>query len=99
VGYRQVTNGVRVDRDEQIRHLAYLQSHVRRMDFEVVHAVFDGETLAVLQRVDAATTDGHSVTSEVAAFFRIRDGRIVETDELTRAIEGRSADQAIHTIR
>ena len=99
LGYRQVTNGVEVARNEQIQHLAYLQSHVRHMSFNVLHTVFDGTTLAVLQQVDAVTHEGSTVKSEVAAFFSIEDGFIVQTNELTRAIEAPGASQQIHTAR
>jgi myo-inositol-1(or 4)-monophosphatase len=98
-GYRQVTNGVDVSRGEQIQHLAYLQAHIKSMNFDILHAVFDGKTLAVLQQVDAITDDGGTVKSEVAAFFTIRRGRIVETIELTRAIQSPSGSQQIHTVR
>lgn len=99
LGYRQVTNGIDVTRNEQIQHLAYLQSHVQDMRFEILHAVFDGTTLAVLQQVKATTSDGNAVKSEVAAFFTIEDGLIVRTDELTRAMEDHTGSQEIHTAR
>jgi myo-inositol-1(or 4)-monophosphatase len=99
LGYRQVTNGVEVSRDDQVQHLAHLQSEMQHVNCNVLHAVFDGSTLAVLQQVETVTHDGTVVKTEVAAFFTIRDGRVVETNELTRAVEAPAESQQVPTAR
>jgi ketosteroid isomerase-like protein len=42
---------------------------------------------------------GKPVESEVATFFRIVDGRIAESFEMTRPLSGIEADRDVHTAR
>lgn len=96
-GYRQVTNGEEVSREQQVKHLAFLQAKISTMDFKLAHVVFDGSTIAVLQEVTASFDGQAPVRSEVAAFFTVRAGRITQITELTRAVESHFSSQQIHT--
>ncbi|QQE78333.1 nuclear transport factor 2 family protein [Alicyclobacillus sp. SO9] len=95
--YTQTTDGKSVTRDEQIAHLEYVQEHMLSMEFNIQQVVYDGEWLAERHIGKSVFNDGRTVESEVSTFFRIVDGKIVETHEITRPMSNDESDRSIHT--
>jgi ketosteroid isomerase-like protein len=99
VGYRQITDGIPISRDEQIGHLEYARTNLRGFTFEVQQVVFDGEWLVCRHLGHTEQADGRGVDSEVVTFFHLVDGKISESYEMTRPVSGNDADRDVHTAR
>lgn len=97
--YTQTTDGHAVTRDEQIAHLEYLQEHMAAMEFNIQQVLYDGKWLAERHLGKVTFNDGRTVESEVSTFFRIVDGKITETHEITRPMSNDEHDRSVHTVR
>lgn len=95
--YSQTTDARTVTRDEQIAHLEYLQENMAPMNIQQL--VYDGKWLAERHIGKAALKDGRMVESELSTFFRIIDGKITETHEITRPMSNEENDRSVHTAR
>lgn len=97
--FSQTTDGKSITRDEQIAHMEYLQENIASLEFNIQQVVYDGEWLAERHIGRATFKNGRRVESEVSTFFRIIEGKITETHEVTRPMTGNENDRGIHTIR
>lgn len=92
-GYVQRADGKTLNFDEFLTHVGFLRSATQSLRFEVLDAVYADGVLADRHRVHIVKTDGGSMEAEVLAFSRIKDGRIVELNELTQVIQGSATDR------
>lgn len=97
--YRHVVDGKPITREQHIAHLEFYQKNTDELDFKLQQVVFDGEWLAERHFGRAKLKSGRVIESEVSTFFRIVDGKIAESHEITRPLSGLASDRDIHTGR
>ena len=94
-GFRQVSDGILIDREKLIAHVRPVRKMVASGRYEVLEAVADGDRVAARMVVRAVTRQGRRIDTEVHLFGDLDgEGRFRRLDQITRALPGdRDQDQ------
>ena len=93
--YVQVANGERLDYQGFINHAQAVKRSLATAKVNFERIVVDGDQIADIHVLDATKKDGSALKMKVLAFYKLRDGKIVEVDELTHLVQGAEADRDI----
>ena len=93
--YIQVANGERLDYQGFINHAQAVKRSLATAKVNFERIVVDGDQIADIHVLDATKKDGSALKMKVLAFYKLRDGKIVEVDELTHLVQGAEADRDI----
>ena len=93
--YVQVANGERLDYQGFIDHAQAVKRSLATAKVNFERIVVDGDQIADIHVLDATKKDGSALKMKVLAFYKLRDGKIVEVDELTHLVQGAEADRDI----
>ncbi len=91
--YIQVADGNTLNFADFLKHLNVLKRDTTSMRFEVMDAAFTGDTLADRHLVHIELKNGQRMIVEMLAFYRIKNGKIVQLNEVSRLISGDLADR------
>lgn len=91
--YIQVADGNTLNFADFIKHLNILKRDTTSMRFEVIDAAFTGDTLADRHLVYVELKNGQRMVVEILAFYRLKNGKIVRLNEVSRVISGDLADR------
>ncbi|MGF6148311.1 Uncharacterised protein [Kingella potus] len=95
-GYVQKVDGKTLDLDGFIAHMRAQKRHIAEAETEFLALAEEGDTVFSNHIVRAKKSDGSRICVQVLAQFGFdREGKIALCDELTRLIEGSSADADI----
>ncbi len=96
--YRQTVNGISLNYRDFVSHLAILKQLTRSMTVKVLTIASQENRVLTHHQVTACKTGGGKSVSEVFACFTVREGRIVECQELTRLISGATEDNELGSV-
>ncbi|MEO9386293.1 nuclear transport factor 2 family protein [Chromobacterium phragmitis] len=90
--YRQHVDGRDLDLDHFRAHLRKQREVVEKMEVHFLAVAQDADSVLTHHQVRVHKKNGETPLFQVLAHFIIRDGRIAVCDELTRQLEGSTAD-------
>mgnify|MGYP000897063557 CR=1 FL=1 len=93
--YRQTVNGIELDYDNFIAHMARLKQIVESMALTILAIAQQGNHVLTHHRVEISKRDGEHAITEVFARFTLENKRIVSCYELTRLISGNEEDKRL----
>jgi ketosteroid isomerase-like protein len=93
--YIQIANGERLDYAGFINHARALKRSLATAKVTFERIIVDGDDIAEIHVLNGTKHDGTALRVKVIAFYRLKDGKIVEVDELTHLLEGAEADRDI----
>jgi hypothetical protein len=85
--YAQTTDGTTIDREGFEKHVRHIAGLVKSIDFEVLDAIQQGDTIAHRHLVHLVFPNEKKATTEVFLFGNISDGRLRRVHELTRSLD------------
>ena len=88
--YVQRVNGVVTHYADILRLYRHLKSTVATTKHTVFDAIAYGDTIADRHMVEHTFNDGTRMVSAAHCFFTIKDGKVIEVNEVAHDIEGRS---------
>jgi hypothetical protein len=86
--YVQTTDGRTSNRQEFEQHIRHLLASVNSIDFEVLDAVQQGQSIADRHLVQLVYQDGRKATIEINLFGTVTDGRLSRVHEISRVVSG-----------
>ena len=93
--YQQVTDGHALDYRGFIQHLNHVRSQIRTIAFSVAEIACHDELLADRHIVTVTYPDGRQAEIEVYLFAALREGKIWQIHEVTRALSGDASDRTL----
>lgn len=86
-GFRQVSDGIVIDREKLIAHLRPVLKMVESGQCDVLEALADGDRLAARMIIRAVTRQGKRIDTEVHLFGDLdAQGRFSRLDQITRTL-------------
>ncbi|WP_236275366.1 nuclear transport factor 2 family protein [Enterobacter cloacae] len=93
--YQQVTDGHTLDYRGFIQHLSHVSSQTRTIAFTVAEIACHDELLADRHIVTVTYPGGRQAEIEVYLFAALREGKIWQIHEVTRALSGDASDRTL----
>ncbi len=97
--YRQTVNGIDLDYDNFVTHMAKLKQVTRTMKVNILAIAQQGNHVLTHHLVTVIKTNGEQAQTEVFACFTLENGRIAACQELTRLISGAEEDKMLGSLR
>ena len=92
-------DGNRFDFEQWATHQKNIKKMVKSMTPVFDNIVAEGDQVAAIFYVDIVKNDGSKLRVKDMGFFKIKDGRIVYVEELTRLVKGDEKDKEIGSTR
>lgn len=92
VDYRQTVNGNVLLYKDFIKHIAFLHQELTAIQITIIAMAEEGDTVFSHHQVQTTKHDGTKTHTQVMAQFTIREGKIIQCNELTRLIVGGDDD-------
>lgn len=94
--YVQLADGNKLDYNDLVAHVKALKNSISgKVDIEFHDIIAEGDTVCTVHKAKAKKNSGETVEIKVIALHKIKDGKIVLTDELTYVEKGASEDAVL----
>lgn len=93
--YHQTVNGIELDYDNFIAHMAKLKQITESMELKILTIAQQGNQVLTHHLVNVSKKNGERALTEVFASFTLKNERIVICHELTRLISGTEEDKLL----
>ena len=97
--YQQSVDGKQFGYVEFIQHLQTLSGLTERIDIEFLELADTEQGVFSLHLAHVLRADGHCSTTQVLAYFGLKNGKIATCTETTQLIDGAEADRSLSHIR
>lgn len=97
--YIQHIDGETFNYVEWAQHMQDIKKLMKSQKVDFQDVLADGDKVVINQVVHGIKKDGTEIAVKVIGIFKIKDGKIVYGDELTRLIQGSSKDKNIGSLK